>query len=76
MARLGQQYLPLDWQAVEEAPDLDRLRLVLEDLPDEGLMRRLESRRWGERAGEVELPVGAASARPPADERALAGTAA
>ena len=47
MARLGQQYLPLDWQAVEEAPDLDRLRLVLEDLPDEGLMRRLESRRWG-----------------------------
>ena len=47
MARLGQQHLPLDWDAVEEAPDLDRLRLVLEDLPDEELMRRLESRRWG-----------------------------
>ena len=47
MAHLGQQYLPLDWEHLEEAPDLDRLRLVLERLPDEGLMRLLESRRWG-----------------------------
>lgn len=47
MARLGQQYLPLDWERLDEAPDLERLRLVLEELPDEALMRLLESRRWG-----------------------------
>jgi hypothetical protein len=33
------------WTDVEELGDLERLALVLENLPDEQLMRRLEARR-------------------------------
>jgi hypothetical protein len=49
MARIGQECLPLDWEAVEECPDLTRVRMAVESLPDEELMRALESRRWGRR---------------------------
>lgn len=47
MAWIGQAVLPLDWEAIEDNPDLDRVRMALESLPDEDLMRELESRRWG-----------------------------
>ena len=33
------------WRSVESRSDLDRLRLVLETLPDEELMKRLEAKR-------------------------------
>lgn len=49
MARIGQAVLPLDWEALEECPDLTRVRMALESLPDEELMKALESRRWGRR---------------------------
>jgi len=47
MARIPQQCLPLDWELVEQCPDLERARMALESLPDEKLMKALESRRWG-----------------------------
>ena len=37
------------WDQVEAASDLDRLRVLLEALPDEGLMRTLEAERKGRR---------------------------
>jgi hypothetical protein len=49
MARIGQACLPLDWEGVESCPDLERVRMALGHLPDEELMRSLESRRWGRR---------------------------
>ncbi|MFS0645050.1 DDE transposase, partial [Siminovitchia sp. 179-K 8D1 HS] len=33
------------WKEIDELGDLDRLRLVLEYMPDEELMRTLEQRR-------------------------------
>ncbi|HLS20071.1 MAG TPA: hypothetical protein VK056_00225 [Bacillota bacterium] len=33
------------WEEVEDLGDLDRLRLVIQYLPDEKLMRKLESNR-------------------------------
>ena len=42
------------WKNVESKSDLDRLRLVLEVLPDEGLMVRLEQRRG---RGRDDYPV-------------------
>ena len=47
MARIAQGCLPLDWEAVEECPDLTRVRMAVENLPDEELMKALEARRWG-----------------------------
>jgi hypothetical protein len=47
MARIGQECLPLDWESIEECPDLTRVRMAVESLPDEELMKALESRRWG-----------------------------
>jgi hypothetical protein len=44
MARLLVPYL-FTWQEVEAKSDLERLRLVLEHLPDEALMKKLEARR-------------------------------
>jgi Transposase DDE domain/Transposase domain (DUF772) len=44
MARLLVPYL-FKWQEVEAKSDLERLRLVLEHLPDEGLMKKLEAHR-------------------------------
>src|SRR4030067_3161566 len=47
MAKLLAPYL-FKWQDVEAKSDLERLRLVLEHLPDERLMQRLEEqRKWG-----------------------------
>lgn len=47
MAQLQQPYLPLDWDSIEQSPDLERVEMVLKHLPDEALMRALESRRMG-----------------------------
>ncbi len=47
MAQLKQPYLPLDWNWIEECPDLERVEMALRSLPDEPLMRALESRRMG-----------------------------
>ena len=44
MAKLLVPYL-FKWQEVEAKSDLERLRLVLEHLPDEGLMSKLEAHR-------------------------------
>ena len=44
MARLLARYL-FKWQEVEVKSDLERLRLVLDYLPDEGLMKKLEAHR-------------------------------
>jgi len=44
MAKLLVPYL-FKWQDVEAKSDLERLRLVLEYLPDEGLMKKLEVQR-------------------------------
>ncbi len=44
MARLLIPYL-FKWRDVETKSDLERLRLVLEHLPDEALMRKLEAHR-------------------------------
>jgi len=47
MAKLLIPYL-FKWQEVEAKSDLERLRLVLEHLPDERLMKHLEKhRKWG-----------------------------
>ena len=47
MAKLITPYL-FTWKEVEARSDLERLRLVLEHLPDEGLMKKLEEhRKWG-----------------------------
>jgi hypothetical protein len=47
MAKLLTPYL-FTWREVEARSDLERLRLVLDHLPDEGLMRKLEEhRKWG-----------------------------
>ena len=44
MAKLLVPYL-FKWQEVEAKSDLERLRLVLEHLPDEALMKKLEAHR-------------------------------
>ena len=44
MAIIPQKQL-FNWKEIEELGDLQRLRLVLEHLLDEGLMRLLESER-------------------------------
>ena len=49
MARLRRPYLPLDWEGIEDSPDLERVAMVLESLPDEGLMKALEASRPGRR---------------------------
>ena len=47
MAKLMTAYL-FRWEDVEAKSDLERLRLVLDHLPDETVMRRLEEhRKWG-----------------------------
>ena len=44
MAIISQTNL-FSWEEIEELGDLDRLRLVLDHLPDEELMRVLEKER-------------------------------
>jgi len=53
MAIIPQAYL-LNWRAIDAASDLDRLRLVLEAIPDEPLMRILEQERGN---GRDEYPI-------------------
>lgn len=53
MAVVPQGHL-FSWRDVDAASDLDRLRLVLQAIPDEGLMERLEERRG---RGRNEYPV-------------------
>ena len=48
MAIIAQKNI-YSWQQIEESPDLIRLKMVLEVLPDEKLMRTLESERKGRR---------------------------
>jgi len=47
MARLKQDYLPIEWDAIEECPDLQRVEMVIKHLPDEPLMSALEERATG-----------------------------
>ena len=47
MAQLRQPFLALDWDWIDQSPDLECVGMVLKDLPDEPLMRALESRRMG-----------------------------
>jgi hypothetical protein len=49
MARLKQPYLPLDWEGIEDSPDLERVAMALASLPDEPLMKELEALRPGRR---------------------------
>ena len=53
MAILPQQYM-FNWQHVDDASDLDRLRLVLKAIPDEKFMLQLEADRAN---GRDEYPV-------------------
>lgn len=53
MATLPQPQL-FSWKEIEELGDLSRLKLLLENLPDEALMRELESSR---RNGRDDYPV-------------------
>ena len=45
MATIPQPYL-FSWKEIDEASDLDRLRLVLDALPDEKLVTFLEAATW------------------------------
>ena len=53
MAIIPQAFL-LNWREIDAASDLDRLRLVLEAIPDEPLMRILEQERSN---GRDEYPI-------------------
>ena len=53
MAKIRDPFL-FNWQNVEVKSDLDRLRLVLEHLPDEELMQKLEKHRG---SGRNEYPI-------------------
>ena len=53
MAIIPQAFL-LNWREIDAASDLDRLRLVLEAIPDEPLMRILEQERGN---GRDEYPI-------------------
>jgi hypothetical protein len=53
MAKLLAPYL-FTWKEVEAKSDLERLRLVLKHLPDEGLMQQLEEQRKG---GRDDYPI-------------------
>jgi len=49
MARIRREPNLLDWAEIEELGDLERLKMVLEELPDEGLIDVLEEERKGRR---------------------------
>lgn len=53
MAKIAQQSL-FGWQEIEELGDLERLQLLLENLPDEPLMRKLEEHRGN---GRNDYPI-------------------
>ena len=47
MAVIKQQYLAMDWDEIDDSPDLERVKMALDNLPDESLMRAVGSRRIG-----------------------------
>ena len=49
MANVREPYLPLDWEGIEDSPDLERVAMALSSLPDEALMKELEASRPGRR---------------------------
>jgi IS5 family transposase len=49
MALIGQRELALEWDEIDDAPDLARVRMVLDCADDEDLMRALERDRKGRR---------------------------
>ncbi|MBM4050540.1 MAG: transposase [Planctomycetes bacterium] len=49
MARIAQKELALEWDVIDEEPDLVRIHMLLENANDEELMRKLESDRKGRR---------------------------
>ena len=49
MAKVIIQQNLFNWKEIEAATDLERLEMVLEAIPDEGLMRKLEAARMGRR---------------------------
>ena len=53
MAKLLAPYL-FTWKEVEAKSDLERLMLVVEHLPDEGLMQKLE-KQW--KRGRDDYPI-------------------
>ena len=53
MATIAQRQL-FGWKEIDELGDLERLKLVLETIPDEGLARLLETERF---RGRNEYPV-------------------
>ena len=50
------QNLLFSWDAVDQLPDLKRLRMILEALPDETLLAALEARRGRGRNDSYEGP--------------------
>lgn len=48
MAIITQKFL-LNWKEIEASSDIERLNLVLEVIPDEALMKKLEKKRKGKR---------------------------
>lgn len=53
MAKIAQNYL-FSWRELDSAGDLERLKLVLDAIPDEKLMQKLEARRG---VGRDDYPV-------------------
>ncbi len=53
MAKIKQKNL-FSWKEIEDLGDLERLRLVLDAVPDEGLMRKLEKER---KNGRNDYPI-------------------
>jgi hypothetical protein len=49
MAHIAQKDLVLEWKGIDDAPDLARVQMVLENADDEDLMRKLEADRKGRR---------------------------
>ena len=63
-----EQSILFSWADVDKLPDLRRLALVLETLPDEALLTRLEERR-----GRDDYPVRVARDYRRASARTVAG---
>ena len=59
MARLKQPYLPIHWDAIEECPDLQRVEMVLKNLPDALKSRRPPRHRPNSPHGPACIPPAA-----------------
>ena len=49
MARIAQKDLALEWAEIDDAPDVARVGMALEEADDENLMLKLERARKGRR---------------------------